>query len=97
MCVIDLPDDAPPAAVSNEMNLMNEFEAEPLDGGGMVMGDPIVNGFDDFGGVGETPQVPVEPIHQIVPSEEPESLVTWRTDKAALLQQQVCMFVFVFM
>ena len=31
---------------------------------------------------------PLQPIHQITPLEEPESLLKWRTEKAALLKQQ---------
>jgi len=68
----------------------NEFEADPILADAPVPAavEPLVNGFPDLGGMDAAPVAPVQPIHQITPSEEPESLVKWRDEKAALLQQQ---------
>jgi len=70
-------------AVMTQNDFVNEFEADPV----ALPVDPLENGFSEPVGLVEN-TAPLQPIHQIVPLEEPESLLKWRTDKAALLQQQ---------
>lgn len=85
---------APPAAapavvpeaapVTNDVNFIDEFEAEVE----IPPQEPLVNGYPDLGMPDVAPAVVQQPIHMIMPSEEPESLTNWRTEKAAALQQQ---------
>jgi len=70
----------------NDADFVNEFEADPVALPDFPV-DPLENGFSEPVGVVEN-SAPPQTIHQIVPNEEPESLLKWRTDKAELLQQQ---------
>jgi len=80
----DVPAEAP--VVTNDVNFMDEFETE-LEAP-QAAPQELVNGFPDLGVAESAPIIPQQPIHQIVPNEEPESLIQWREEKAALLQQQ---------
>lgn len=75
------PIEAAPAA---EVNFIDEFEggdvSEPQ--------EPMVNGYQDLGGMSDAAPALQQPVHVIVPPEEPESLTKWRQEKATALQQQ---------
>jgi len=74
------------APVVTNDNFMEEFETELETP--QAPQDTLVNGFTDLGVTESPPIIAPQPIHQIVPNEEPESLIQWREEKAALLQQQ---------
>lgn len=79
------PEATPEPVVTNDVDLINEFEAEVE----IPPQDPMINGFTDISAAAEpAPVVPAPVPIQIIPTEEPESLVSWRGEKAALLQQQ---------
>lgn len=80
------PIDATPAA---DVNFIDEFEGGEFGGDVSEPQEPMVNGYQDLGGMSDAAPVMQQPVHAILPPEEPESLTNWRQEKATALQQQV--------
>jgi len=77
-----VPEAAP--VIPNDVNFIDEFEADVE----IPAQEPLVNGYPDLGMPDMSAPPVQQPIHVIVPPEEPESLTKWRQEKAAALQQQ---------
>jgi len=77
-----IPEAAP--VIPNDVNFIDEFEADVE----IPPQEPLVNGYPDLGMPDVSAPLVQQPIHVIVPPEEPESLTKWRQEKAAALQQQ---------
>jgi len=76
--------EAAPVIPPNDVNFIDEFEADVE----IPTQEPLVNGYPDLGMPDVSAPLAQQPIHVIVPPEEPESLTKWRSEKAAALQQQ---------